>query len=238
MKHYIRYRSLIVNEKKRVFIAEDDLLSAEYLKQILQKAGYEVSGVADNAEETIEECKRSRPDAILMDIMLKGRVTGTEAALEISRTLPSCKIIFITAYAEKEMIEYAEMSKAYAYLMKPYREKEILATLKVALAHDDRSGDDKSAGLIELKHGFFFDTSKRRLIKNGKEVPLTSKKLRLIELLAKNKNSTVSNEQICLEVWSEIKSDNTLRSLIHRFRNAVGDDIITNVNGVGYTVSA
>jgi len=187
MKHYIRYRSLIVNEKKRVFIAEDDLLSAEYLKQILQKAGYEVSGVADNAEETIEECKRSRPDAILMDIMLKGRVTGTEAALEISRTLPSCKIIFITAYAEKEMIEYAEMSKAYAYLMKPYREKEILAT---------------------------------------------------IELLAKNKNSTVSNEQICLEVWSEIKSDNTLRSLIHRFRNAVGDDIITNVNGVGYTVTA
>ncbi len=226
-----------MNEKKRVFIAEDDLLSAEYLKQILQKAGYEISGVADNAEETIGECKNSEPDAILMDIMLKGRITGTEAALEISRTLPSCKIIFITAYAEKEMIEYAEMSKAYAYLMKPYRQKEILATLKVALAHNGESRDDKAAGLIELKHGFFFDTSNRRLIKNGKEVPLTSKKLKLIELLAKNKNSTVSNEQICLEVWREIKSDNTLRSLIHRFRNAVGDDIITNVNGVGYTVS-
>ncbi len=227
-----------MDEKKRVFIAEDDLLSAEYLKKMLQKAGYEISGVADNAEDTVRECRKSKPDAILMDIMLKGKITGTEAALEISRILPSCKIIFLTAYAEKEMIEYAEMSKAYAYLMKPYREKEILATLKVALTHNGESREEKAADLIELKNGFFFDTSNRRLIKNGKEVPLTSKKLRLIELLAKNKNSTVSNERICLEVWSEIKSDNTLRSLIHRLRNAIGDDIITNVNGVGYTVSA
>ena len=227
-----------MNEKKRVFIAEDDLLSAEYLKQILQKAGYEVSGIADNAEDTVKECKKSKPDAILMDIMLKGSITGTEAALQLSRIIPSSKIIFLTAYAEKEMIEYAEMSKAYAYLMKPYREKEILATLKVALTHDGKAEDGCKTGLIELKNGFFFDTVNHRLMKNGKEVPLTSKKLRLIELLAKNKNSTVSNEQICLEVWREIKSDNTLRSLIHRFRNAIGDDIITNVNGVGYTVSA
>ncbi len=227
-----------MNEKKRVFIAEDDLLSAEYLKQILQKAGYEVLGIADNAEDTVKECKKSKPDAILMDIMLKGRITGTEAALQLSRIIPSSKIIFLTAYAEKEMIEYAEMSKAYAYLMKPYREKEILATLKVALTHDGKVEEGLKTGLIELKNGFFFDTLNHRLMKNGKEVPLTSKKLKLIELLAKNKNSTVSNEQICLEVWREIKSDNTLRSLIHRFRNAIGDDIITNVNGVGYTVSA
>ncbi len=227
-----------MNEKKRVFIAEDDLLSAEYLKQILQKAGYEVLGIADNAEDTVKECKKSKPDAILMDIMLKGRITGTEAALQLSRIIPSSKIIFLTAYAEKEMIEYAEMSKAYAYLMKPYREKEILATLKVALTHDGKVEEGLKNGLIELKNGFFFDTLNHRLMKNGKEVPLTSKKLKLIELLAKNKNSTVSNEQICLEVWREIKSDNTLRSLIHRFRNAIGDDIITNVNGVGYTVSA
>jgi len=227
-----------VNVEKRVFIAEDDLLSAEYLKKILQDAGYEIAGMSDNAEDTIKRCKALKPDAVLMDIILKGPLTGTEAALKIREYIPSCKIIFLTAYAEKEMVEYAEMSKAYAYLLKPYREKEILATLKVALSHDGRRSETEKRELIELKNGFFFDTANRRLLKNGKEVPLTSKKLRLIELLAKNKNSTVSNEQICLEVWHELKSDNTLRSLIHRFRNAIGDDIITNVNGVGYTVSA
>ncbi|WP_456402578.1 response regulator [Hydrogenimonas sp.] len=226
-----------MNEKRSVFIAEDDLLSAEYLKKLLEREGYTVSGVADSAEETVRVCKKLKPDAVLMDIMLKGSLTGTEAALQIRQFLPSCKIIFLTAYAESEMIEYAEMSRAYAYLMKPYREQEILATLRVALTHDGEEACDGTDDLIELKNGFFFDTNRRRLIKNGKEIPLTSKKLRLIELLAKNKNSTVSNEQICLQVWSEIKSDNTLRSLIHRFRNAIGDDIITNVNGVGYSVT-
>jgi len=230
-------RSVKVDGKRTVFIAEDDLLSAEYLRKLLEREGYEVSGVAQSAEETIQACRRLKPDAILMDIMLKGGLTGTEAALQIRQILPSCKIIFLTAYAEKEMIEYAEMSRAYAYLMKPYREQEILATLRVALTHDEERRFEKKEGLIELKNGFSFDTLRRRLIKNGREVPLTAKKLRLIELLAKNKNSTVSNEQICLQVWSEIKSDNTLRSLIHRFRNAIGDDIITNVNGVGYTVT-
>ncbi|WP_457592465.1 response regulator [Hydrogenimonas sp.] len=227
-----------MNEKKRVFIAEDDLLSAEYLKRLLENEGYEVSGISDNAEKTLQLCKEVKPDAILMDIILKGRLTGSEAALELRQILPSCKIIFLTAYAEKEMVEYAEMSKAYAYLMKPYREKEILATLRVALTHDQEQAERQNKELIELKDGFFFDTSNRRLVKNGKEIPLTSKKLRLIELLAKNKNSTVSNEQICLEVWREVKSDNTLRSLIHRFRNTIGADIITNVNGVGYTITA
>ncbi len=227
-----------MNEKKRVFIAEDDLLSAEYLKKLLENEGYEVSGVSDSAEETVQICKKTKPDAVLMDIVLKGRLTGSEAALKLRQLLPECKIIFLTAYAEKEMIEYAEMSKAYAYLMKPYREKEILATLRVALTHSEENSDAQTKELIELKEGFFFDTRNRRLVKNGKEIPLTSKKLRLIELLAKNKNSTVSNEQICLEVWREPRSDNTLRSLIHRFRNTIGADIITNVNGVGYMITA
>ncbi len=226
-----------MERRRSVFIAEDDLLSAEYLKELLQKEGYHISGVSQSAEETVSECKRLKPDAILMDIMLNGSMSGSEAAVELEHILPESKIIFLTAYAEEEMIEYAVRSKAYAYLMKPYREKEILATLKVALTHEDNGSIEKCDDIIELKNGFIFDTGKRRLLKNGKEVPLTAKKLKLIELLAKNKNCTVSNEQICLEIWSEIKSDNTLRSLVHRFKNVVGEEIITNVNGVGYTVS-
>jgi len=226
-----------MKKKHTVFIVEDDLLSAEYLKEILIKENYAVLDIVDTGEEAIQKCKTIQPDILLMDIMLKGKMSGSEAAVEIKYCHPECRIIFLTAFAEPEMIDYAARSKACAYLMKPYREKEILATIRVILTQDHILPPEKETDLIQLKNNFVFDSEYRRLYKEDKEIPLSSKKLKLIELLAKNKNHTVSNEQICLYVWNEMKSNSTLRSLIHRFRTVINDDIITNVNGVGYSIS-
>lgn len=218
---------------------EDDLLSAEYLKEFLVNDGYEISNIVDSAEEAIQECKRIQPDILLMDIMLKGKLSGCEAAIQIKHFYPECKIIFLTAFSEPEMINYAAQSKASAYLMKPYREKEILATIKVVLSQNYIPSKPKEVSfLISLKNHFFFDVKHRRLYKNDYEIPLTSQKIRLVEILAKNRNNTVSNEQICMYVWDEMKSNSTLRSLIHRFRFVINDNIITNVNGVGYSITS
>jgi len=228
-----------MEKKKTIFIVEDDLLSAEYLKEFLINENYNVLDIVDTAEEAIQKCKTIQPDILLMDIMLKGQLSGCEAAVEIKHFYPECKIVFLTAFAEAEMIDYAVESKACAYLMKPYREKEILATIKVVLSQDFIPSEMKEeTDLISLKNHFFFDAKHRCLYKDNQEIPLTSKKIRLIELLAKNKNHTVSNEQICMYVWNEMKSNSTLRSLIHRFRSVINDDIITNVNGVGYSISS
>ena len=225
-------------KKKTIFIIEDDLLSAEYLKQFLIKENYDILDIVDTGEEAIQKCKTVHPDILLMDIMLKGQLSGCEAAIEIKHFHPECKIIFLTAYAEPEMINYAVESKASGYLMKPYREEEVLATIKVVLSQDNIPSETKDdTGLILLKNHFSFDTEHRRLYKNNQEIPLSSKKIKLIELLAKNRNHTVSNEQICMYVWNEMKSNSTLRSLIHRFRSVINDDIITNINGVGYSIS-
>jgi len=223
--------------KKTIFIVEDDLLSAEYLKQVLLEKNYDVVGIVDTAEEAIQQCKTLQPDVILMDIMLKGQLSGSEAAIEIRQMQADVKIIFLTAFAETEMIDYAARSKACAYLMKPYREKEILATIQVSLMQESHQEVSIENNLITLKNNFIFDSNLRRLYKGNQEIPLSAKKLKLVELLAKNKNHFISNEQICLYVWNELKSNSTLRSLIHRFRSLINDDIITNVNGVGYSIS-
>lgn len=226
-----------MKNKKTIFIVEDDLLSAEYLKEFLEKENYHILDIVDTGEEAIEKCKILKPDILLMDIMLKGTMSGSEAAIEIKYAHPECKIIFLTAFADTEMIEYAVDAKAYAYLMKPYREKEILATIKVVMTQDTTPLQKKiQPELIILKNHFSFDIKRRLFYKYNKEIPLTSKKLKLIELLAKHKNSTVSNEQICIYIWGEIKSNSTLRSLIYRFRSTINDDIIHNVNGVGYSI--
>lgn len=221
-----------------IFIVEGDLISADYLKEFLIKENYNVIDIVDSGEEAIQKCKIIRPDIILMDIMLKGKLSGCEAAVQINHDHPECKIIFLTAFAEPEMIEYAIRSKAYAYLMKPYRKKEILATIEVVLAQNSTLSETKETHLICLKNNFIFDNKAKRLYKKDKEIPLSSKKLKLIELLAKNKGHTVSNEQICMHVWDDMKSNSTLRSLVHRFRSVINDDIITNVSGVGYSINS
>ncbi|WP_300367745.1 response regulator [Hydrogenimonas sp.] len=225
-----------MNKNNRIFIVEDDLISAQYLREILEQEGFDVIGSSDTAEGAIEKLRECNVDLVLMDIVLKGAMTGSEAALQLRKMHPECKILFLTAYADDEMIDYAIDANAFAYLMKPYREREIIATIKTALAQPAKKNpsDEK----IVLKNGFVFDRVKKRLEKDGYELPLTPTKLKLIELLALNKNSIVSNEQLAMHIWNEPKDNSTLRSLITRFRITIGDDIITNVNGMGYTISA
>ncbi len=220
-----------LEEKKRVLILEDDFPSAVYLKTILVKNNYEILDIVDTGERAIQICKIMKPDIILVDIMLAGRLTGSEAAVHINHYSPESKVIFLTAYAEEDMIDYAVMSHAFAYLMKPYRAKEILATMRLALSNHM---SPKKSVLIPLANGFMFNTQEHRLYKDSNEIPLSGKKLKLIEFLVQNKNSSVSNEQISNVLWGETKNASTLRSLIHRVREVLGSDIIENINGVGY----
>ena len=223
---------------RKILIVEDEFISAEYLKELLEKEGYEVVDVVDNGTEAIEKCKTMKPDVILMDIMLKGQMSGCEAAVAIYQKYKhSCEIIFLTAYSSSEMINYATDAHAYGYLMKPYREEEILATLKLLSVHEERTETEENQEKIELGHDYLFDTKLNRLFAKDKEIPLGRKPLKLIELLAKNKNSSVSHEQICHYIWGGNKSNATLRSLIHRIRTTVYNDFIVNINGLGYRIN-
>lgn len=224
-----------MTERKRIFIVEDDLLSAQYLKEMLEAEGFEISGISNTAEGALNTLSACEADLVLMDIMLKGTMSGSEAAMRIKRAHPECKIIFLTAYADKEMIEQAAEAKAVAYLMKPYREREIVATITTVLAlHND---PDETGENIVLKNGYAFNKSQNRLELDGKEVPLTETKLKLIKILAEHKNSVVSTEQLLSSAWNEPKKNSTLRSQITRLKKIVGDDLVTNVNGLGYTIT-
>lgn len=221
--------------KARIFIVEDDLLSAQYLKELLEAEGFEIAGISDTAESAITRLRNCEADLVLMDIILKGTMSGSEGAIRIKRRHPHCKIIFLTAYADNEMVEYATEAKPVAYLMKPYREKEIIATIKMALA--DRKQIDSQIEIITLKNGYVFNLKENRLEHNGEMVALSGQKLKLLRILAEHKNNTVSSEQLARQLWNEPKKNSTLRSLVNRLKQIVGDDLITSVNGLGYSIS-
>lgn len=224
----------MVNGKKKILVVEDEFISAEYLKELLMGDGYEVVDIVNSGDRAIEQSVCLKPDLILMDIMLKGGMSGCEAAVKIHQHNKEIKIIFLTAYAEEEMIEYAVDADATAYLMKPYRENEILATIKLIFAHEKEMVVQIDTESIHLTKGYSFNLKQQRLFKENQEIHLGKKPLRLVEILAKNRNISVSNEQLCTYVWGESKNDRTLRSLIYRIRRLLDYDIIENVNGLGY----
>lgn len=220
-----------------VLIVEDEYISAEYLKETLEKEHYEVIDIVTTGKAAIETTKQKKPDIVLMDIMLSDNISGCDAALQIHQNNPKCKIIFLTAYSDDEMIEYADRSGAYGYLLKPYREKEILATIRLAFNHQTVP-QKEFPEIIYLTNGYQFNTKIHRLCKDGQEVHIGKKALKLIELLIRHRNSSVSHEQICHYIWGENKSEGTLRSLIHRIRSNIDKNLIQNVNGMGYKIDA
>ena len=98
----------------------------------LQKQGYEVVGIVDAGDTAIETAKRTNPDIILMDIMLKGEIDGISAASEIYAQL-KVPIIYMTAFADRDTLERSKQAQPFGYLVKPFKPQELRATLEIAL---------------------------------------------------------------------------------------------------------
>ncbi|MBC7096130.1 MAG: response regulator, partial [Methanobacteriales archaeon] len=107
-----------------VMIVEDENIVAMDIKQRLEMLGYKVTATVATGEEAIELAEKTRPDVILMDIVLKGEVDGIEAAEEIRRRF-KIPIIYITAYSDKKTLERAKVTEPFGYIIKPFEDKEL-----------------------------------------------------------------------------------------------------------------
>jgi diguanylate cyclase (GGDEF)-like protein/PAS domain S-box-containing protein len=118
---------------QRIMIVEDERVVALDLKMSLQTLGYEVVGIASQAERAVRDADRLQPDLVLMDIHLDHGSDGTAAALAMRQRwrLP---IVFLTAYADEATLSRAERSLPYGYLVKPFQLRELGATVRMALA--------------------------------------------------------------------------------------------------------
>ncbi len=221
----------------KVVIVEDELIAAEYLKQILYAHNFEVIAIINNGKEALSSIPRLNPDIVLMDIMLKDHISGSEIAVELKHISPHIAIIFLTAYAEDEMIEYAIESNSYGYIMKPYDEVTIITSLKIILARIAQNKIQTApVNLVHINGTLYFNRELKRLFKKQQEIPLGTKSLAILETLCKQPNVTVSAEELCLSAWGEIQNHAMLRTQISRLKKDIGEDIIQNVKGLGYKI--
>jgi signal transduction histidine kinase len=120
-------------EGTRVLIVEDERIVALNLKQRLMKQGYNVCALATSGATALHEITKERPDVVLMDINIEGDIDGIET---VSRIPPEFQtpVIYLTAYSEQATLDRARETKPYGYLLKPFSERELHATIQMVLA--------------------------------------------------------------------------------------------------------
>lgn len=163
--------------KTNVLVVEDESIVSKDIQYSLKKLGYNVVGAAATGEKAIELAGELNPDIILMDIMLKGDITGIEASAEIKEKY-HIPIIFLTAYADENTLSKAKVTEPYAYIIKPFKEIDLHTSIEMALYKHGKELEvlkerDMLFSIVENKESadFIFVKSKSRLIKlNTKDI--------------------------------------------------------------------
>ncbi|MEZ0369221.1 MAG: response regulator [Candidatus Sericytochromatia bacterium] len=142
--------------KATILIVEDESIVAEDIRFSLEANGYEVCGVFSNGEDALRQVGRLQPDLILLDIRLDGELDGIETARRIwdEYQIP---IVYLTAHSDEATLERAKGTRPFAYLLKPFEERELCVTVEIALSKRP------AAPLLELPYSDWYDGCQRIL---------------------------------------------------------------------------
>ena len=116
----------------RIMVVEDEGIVALDIQSKLEKLGYQVPALVDSGEEAVEAAAEVRPDLILMDIQLSGQMDGVEAARQIRERL-SIPVIFLTAFSGEAIVQRAQTTEPFGYVLKPFQTRELHTTIEIGL---------------------------------------------------------------------------------------------------------
>ncbi|RFZ91153.1 response regulator [Mucilaginibacter conchicola] len=139
---------ILVPFMKKILIVEDEYLVSQHIKSVLRNSGFKVCGVADNVGEALSLTKEHLPDLVLVDIQLKGELSG----IDFARSLASENIpfVFLTANFEGNTLEKAKETLPLGFIVKPFREFDLLTTLDVAFYRHQHMMDSRYKEELDL----------------------------------------------------------------------------------------
>jgi CheY-like chemotaxis protein len=142
----------------KIMVVEDEAITAKDIEARLRRMGYDVPAIAASGPEAIERAATARPDLVLMDIKLQGAMDGVQVAQELQSRF-RIPVTYLTAYADDATLARAQLTAPYGYLVKPFDERELRATIQIALYRHrveqqaeeaSRLLDDVNEALLEL----------------------------------------------------------------------------------------
>jgi len=118
--------------KIRILIVEDEGIIGKDIERALKQMMYEVCARVMTGADAIAKASELKPDLVLMDIVLKRGMDGIEAA-DVIRKEMDIPVIYLTAYTDQEKIERASVTEAFAYIVKPFEDRELHSNIQLAL---------------------------------------------------------------------------------------------------------
>lgn len=228
------------SRKYNILIVEDEFVNAHFTSQTITKLGHNVIGIAVSAEEAFEYARNNKLDLVFMDINIEGSIDGIICARMLNK-IDTIPIIYMTAYGDSSTIEEASSTNVYGYLIKPFDEKDIEATLNVAVKILDSlhpsSKQNTSPTFVEFKNNYLYNLKTKTFTIDDVVLSLTNKESQTLHLLCLNINQNVSYDLLQEHVWKEkIVANSTIRDTILRLRKKIPFLHIDNIVGVGYSL--
>lgn len=162
----------------KIYIAEDESIILMNFKMILQQLGYEVVGSAVNGEKALKDILELKPDLLLLDINMP-RLDGISLFESVSKAYDAA-CIFITGHFSEAFVEKAKKAGALGYLIKPVDEKQLKASIEVAVARFD-----ERCILRDETEKLRADLSDRKYIERAKGILMDSFGLKEGEAMAR-----------------------------------------------------
>lgn len=135
--------------KEHILIVEDQFVEADYLRLLLEKAGYIITGIARSVPQAQKMIKEQRPDFVLLDIFLKGKQTGIDLAKMLAAD--NIPFVYLSANSNEEILTCAKQTQPYGFLVKPFREKDLLVALEIARYRHAHSTEARYHKEMELR---------------------------------------------------------------------------------------
>lgn len=173
--------------KLRILIVEDEPVIAENISMYLDNADFEVSGIAYDSLEAKDQLITNTPDAAILDVNLESDEDGIDIAGYINEKL-QLPFLFLTSYSDKETLERAKKVKPSGYIVKPFNEKTLLASLEIAISNFTA---EKNHSLPPLS---------LEKINNYLLSPISDREFELVQLLYEGITNTQIAEKLFISV--------------------------------------
>ncbi|WP_320036121.1 response regulator [Halarcobacter sp.] len=246
--------------KKNILVVEDEIVTAMDIKEALLEFGFNVIGVATNIKKALKLLEENSCDLALLDITLKNGDDGITLSETITKNY-DIPFVFLTANDKYTTIERAIKNEPYGYIIKPFKDAELKATVElalkkfsdkkelttkledsqkhyVALEKNIKENSESSQKRFKtLKFGYVFDKENRKLFLEDAEINLNQKEIKLFEILIKNENCVVANDAIEDYLYDgELVGEGALRGVLFRLRQKINKNLISNHSKMGYKI--
>jgi two-component system, response regulator PdtaR len=178
--------------KLRILIVEDEPAIAEHIAAYLDNEDFEVSGIAYDSQDALEQLQINTPDAVILDINLESETDGIGIAQVINNSY-QLPFLFLTAHSDKHTLNRAKAVNPSGYIVKPFNEKTLQASVEIAIANHSFQVNKQLPKLLSNK------------INSTLLDPLSDREFELLQLVYEG----ITNKQIAIQLFI---SENTVKT--------------------------